>query len=149
MKPHWTDLAIAAALVAAGCVAVYAGISRALRRAVAEREQSTQRQLQALAYSVMALQSRVAELGRQQLLSDHEGELASVSAATEGVPGEESRHVKPEMLAAITAAATAFLGKKARIRSTRLMPDAQERAGAWAQQGRVVVQTSHNLRTRG
>jgi hypothetical protein len=55
---------------------------------------------------------------------------------------------KPEIVAALTAAATAFLGKKARVRSAQLLPGEQENAGAWAQQGRVIVQTSHNMRPR-
>lgn len=43
----------------------------------------------------------------------------------------------------LSAAVAAFLGKRARIRSARLVgPD---RSSAWAQQGRVFVQASHNL----
>jgi hypothetical protein len=63
--------------------------------------------------------------------------------------GDPKKPIKPEIMAAITAAATAFLGKNARIRSARTVPAEQDGAGAWAQQGRVVVQTSHNLRSRG
>ncbi len=56
--------------------------------------------------------------------------------------------VKPETVAALTAAAAAFLNKKARIRSANLAPAAQDSAGAWAQQGRVIVLGSHNFRPR-
>jgi methylmalonyl-CoA carboxyltransferase 12S subunit len=52
--------------------------------------------------------------------------------------------VTPEVLAVIAASVTAFLGKKVRIRSARVLetPYAVER---WARQGRLIVQTSHNL----
>ncbi len=52
--------------------------------------------------------------------------------------------ITPEMLAVIAASVTAFLGKKVRIRSARVLetPYAVKR---WARQGRLIVQTSHNL----
>jgi hypothetical protein len=42
----------------------------------------------------------------------------------------------------------AFLGKKARVRSARLIRPVVS-TSAWAQQGRVFVQASHNLPYRG
>jgi methylmalonyl-CoA carboxyltransferase large subunit len=54
-------------------------------------------------------------------------------------PPEE---LSPEILTVLTAAVAAFLGKRARIRSVR--PKTAS-ADAWAQQGRVFVQASHNL----
>ncbi len=52
--------------------------------------------------------------------------------------------ITPETLAVIAASVTAFLGKKVRIRSARTLqtPYAVE---PWARQGRLMVQTSHNL----
>jgi hypothetical protein len=52
--------------------------------------------------------------------------------------------ITPETLAVIAASVTAFLGKKVRICSARRLttPYTVER---WARQGRLVVQTSHNL----
>jgi FtsZ-binding cell division protein ZapB len=142
VKVHWSDAGMAATLVAAGCVAIYAGLSRAFRRAVAERQQTMERRLDALTMTVKALQLQVAELaGREPALP---GEIDAVTGAAENM-ADESQQVKPETLAVITAAATAFLGKKARIRVAHAEP-ASDAAGAWAQQGRVIVQTSHNLR---
>ncbi len=60
---------------------------------------------------------------------------ASEPAREEGLPHET--------LVVIAAAVAAFLGKSVRLRSARLiqpLPDS-----AWAQQGRVYVQASHNL----
>ena len=51
-------------------------------------------------------------------------------------------------MAVIAAAATAFAGENVRLRSVSMLPTAQEAVSAWSQQGRAVVQTSHNLRSR-
>ncbi len=55
----------------------------------------------------------------------------------------QAEEITPEILAVLTGAVAAFLGKKARIRRASLV----SRAGgsSWAQQGRVFVQASHNL----
>jgi hypothetical protein len=55
-----------------------------------------------------------------------------------------SPEVTPKTLSMIAAAVTAFLGKNVRIRSATLVPP-QETVGRWARQGRVIVQSSHNL----
>ncbi len=56
---------------------------------------------------------------------------------------EKTDEVTPEIIMVLTAAVAAFLGKRARIRSARLVRAAP--SSAWAQQGRVFVQASHNL----
>lgn len=56
---------------------------------------------------------------------------------------EKVEEVSPEMIMVLTAAVAAFLGKRARIRGARLVRTAP--SNAWAQQGRVFVQASHNL----
>jgi methylmalonyl-CoA carboxyltransferase large subunit len=53
---------------------------------------------------------------------------------------EELAH---ETLVVIAAAVSAFLGKQVRLRSARLIQPSE--GNAWAQQGRVFVQASHNL----
>src|SRR4051812_29564146 len=53
---------------------------------------------------------------------------------------EELAH---ETLVVIAAAVSAFLGKSVRLRSARLIQPVE--GSAWAQQGRVFVQASHNL----
>jgi hypothetical protein len=100
-----------------------------------------------MATTVKALQARVAELSRLQTAR---GEVAVISAPEETTDQATQAQTKPEIVAALTAAATAFLGKKARVRSAKLLPNTQQdSAGAWAQQGRMIVQTSHNPRQRG
>lgn len=56
---------------------------------------------------------------------------------------EKAEEVSPETIMVLTAAVAAFLGKRARIRGARLVRPAA--SNAWAQQGRVFVQASHNL----
>jgi methylmalonyl-CoA carboxyltransferase 12S subunit len=56
---------------------------------------------------------------------------------------EQAEEVGPETILILTAAVAAFLGKRARIRGARLVRTAP--SNAWAQQGRVFVQASHNL----
>jgi hypothetical protein len=146
MKLHWTDLAIVTVLVGVGCTAIYVGLIRALRQVVAERQRETERRLNALNTTVKALQARVAELGLLQVANPQDGDFALLALA-EKDSCQKKEPLKPEIVAALTAAATTFLGKKTRIRSAQQIVDGS--AGAWAQQGRVIVQTSHNLRTNG
>jgi methylmalonyl-CoA carboxyltransferase large subunit len=70
---------------------------------------------------------------------------APVVAATVPKPAEPEivEEVSPETIMVLTAAVAAFLGKRARIRGARLVHAAP--SSAWAQQGRVFVQASHNL----
>jgi len=148
------DLAGMAALVAAGGAAGYAAFERSLRRAVLERQQATERQLNALAVTLKALEARVAELTQIPELQaaaaqDFEMEAAP-PAAIEADHGEsEKEEVPAEIMAVIAAAANAFLGKKVRILSANLLQSPYESVSPWSQQGRVFVQSSHNLRSRG
>lgn len=148
MKVHWTDVAIATVLVASGCAAVYAGLARVIRRAVAQRELETDRQLDTLTMTVKALQARVAEMGASEPARRQEIDRDAVAGVAENMAGADREKIQPETLAVISAAVTAFIGKKARIRSAKALPPEQHSAGAWAQQGRVTVQTSHNPRPR-
>jgi hypothetical protein len=58
-----------------------------------------------------------------------------------------SQRVTPKTLSVIAAAVTEFLGKKVRIRSARML-QAPYGVDRWARQGRVTVQTSHNITQR-
>ncbi|MGA3132331.1 MAG: hypothetical protein ABSD59_16105 [Terracidiphilus sp.] len=144
MKLHGTDWAAIVAIAGAGCAAIYFALGRLMRRAVREQQRDMERQLNTMATTVKALQARVAELSGLQLAQ--EAKVAEISASTETAVQPEQAQTKPEIIAALTAAATTFLGKKARVRSAQSLPGAQENAGAWAQQGRVIVHTSHNPR---
>ncbi len=62
-------------------------------------------------------------------------------------PVARNEGITPEILAIIGAAVAQFVGAGARIRSTRLLAP-MEGMNAWAQQGRVIIQASHNLGMR-
>jgi methylmalonyl-CoA carboxyltransferase large subunit len=70
--------------------------------------------------------------------------LAAVVAPAPRPPQPEVlEEVSPDILMVLTAAVAAFLGKRGHIRGARLVRTAP--SNAWAQQGRVFVQASHNL----
>ncbi len=61
-------------------------------------------------------------------------------------PMPVKEEISAEILAVIAAAVAQFVGAGARIRSTRMIPIPE--SSAWAQQGRVSIQASHNLAMR-
>lgn len=148
MKLRWKDLAVAV-LLGAGGVAIVAALARAMRQVSRERQRGTERRLKELATTVKKLQARQVELGRLPAVPAQQVEVAQIppAAAIEAAPKQEP--VKPETIAALSAAAAAYLRKKASLRSAHPAPAAQDSAGEWAKQGRVIVLGSHNLRPRG
>lgn len=62
------------------------------------------------------------------------------------VPHQESTAISAETQVVVKAALSAFLGHEIRIRSMELV-ETPDVATAWATQGRIAVQTSHNQRT--
>jgi hypothetical protein len=64
----------------------------------------------------------------------------SQAPASTTSPVAESAGISEEELLAISAALAAFFGVQPHIRQIRLI-----RTGAWAQQGRVTIQSSHSL----
>ena len=122
-----------------------------LIRALSERQFATERQLGELAGAVKALQARVDELSAPAALKS--AVLPAVQAKADAAAAKETAHgakaeVTPEVLVVIAAAVTAFLGKKVRIRSAKVLQSPYEVVNPWAQQGRVSVQASHNFRSR-
>ena len=90
----------------------------------------------------------------EALIESRNGKVATAPvpapAAAPAVPSapqppepEQVEEVSPETITILTAAVAAFLGKRVRVRGARLVRTAP--SNAWAQQGRVFVQASHNL----
>jgi hypothetical protein len=109
-----------------------------LIQAVSERQKAMESQLSELAQTVKALETRLAVLGHP----------AATAAVTEAIRREQEE-VTPETLVVIAAAVTAYLGKKVRIRSAKLLRQRTEGSSVWAQQGRAAVHASHHPRLRG
>jgi hypothetical protein len=60
-----------------------------------------------------------------------------------------STGITPEIVAVIEAAATAFVGKKIRILSVRILSESEQDSSTWADKGRDIIHASHNLVQRG
>jgi methylmalonyl-CoA carboxyltransferase 12S subunit len=158
MALNFEELLIAAVLIGVGCVAMYVTMQRAFKQAVSDLRLSTDRQLSALANTVKALETRVAGLapGPPAAIPRPAAPVAVSAAKSEAtIPAaaptvaRKQDEVTPEMLVVIAAAVTAFLGKKVRIRTAKMLQSPYEIVNPWSQQGRVFVQASHNLRSRG
>jgi methylmalonyl-CoA carboxyltransferase 12S subunit len=104
-----------------------------------------------MAKQTVASLSEEMEALRQQLaaltakLTAIEGAPASTAAATATAASEpelppQPEEVGEEILLALSAAVAAYLGKRAHIKTVRLLGST-----AWAQQGRVSIQASHRL----
>jgi hypothetical protein len=122
-----------AAVVIVGWVVVYIASQRVLTRTCAELRREFQRQIDALSTNVRAAER-------------------SAGAETAAVPAQATsaaEEITPEILRTITETITALLGRKVRIRSVKILQTANPMVSSWAQQGRVVVQASHNLAQRG
>jgi hypothetical protein len=57
----------------------------------------------------------------------------------------EEAPIPAELLAAITAAAAVFVGNRMRIRGIEQLHSSHVAVSRWSRQGRVLVQSSHNL----
>src|ERR1700680_5335417 len=127
-----------AALVIAGWVLVYMSSRRALRRTCAELRLEFQQQIDALSANSTARERTAA------------GKTADVTSSTkqQAIVTRTPEQITSETLATIAETITALLGRKVRIRSV-ILETPSVVANPWAQQGRVVVQASHNVAQRG
>jgi len=100
-------------------------------------------QVRTLTEALTAMQAQVER--QSKTIADLSVRVAAPGGnhAPEGAAEDE---ISPETLVVITAAITAFLGKKVRIRSARRLQSPYEIVNPWSQQGRVSVQASHVLR---
>jgi len=120
-----------------------------LIQSLSEQQLAMELQLDELAAALKALQARVAELSQSVALQPAAATVAQVKAGAVASKEAAQPKVTPEVLVMIAAAVTAFLGKKVRIRSAKMLQSPYEVVNPWSQQGRVFVQASHNLRSRG
>ena len=145
------------AIVAAGFAATWFLLLRKFRQVVSESQREMERRLSALTEAIMRYEPRLADsIPSTDTLDAQEIEAESVAVMREmptaRVHMDQKRavaeqEVAPEIQVAIAAAAVTLLGKSARIRAARRVPS-QDVVSPWTQQGRVIVQSSHNLRSR-
>jgi hypothetical protein len=139
-------------IVIAGCVVVLAYWCMLWRKSRHMRSEF-QRELGTLSAAVRTLEQDAAERATAASTSPPadipmiEIVDAKPTEAIAALPStDESRAIPPETQIAIKAALSAFLGHEIRIRSVELV-ETPDVATAWATQGRIAVQTSHNQRT--
>lgn len=160
MPFYLKNLALMALLVALGSALAYLLLRLSLLRRVDKRTLELEHRINVLTAELRALEARIeeqAEVAGMQaaaapeflMQSGVESAAAPELVAVEQLEPAEESQVSPEMMAILAVAVTAFLGKKARILSARLLESPHELVNAWSQQGRVFVQASHNLRARG
>ena len=142
MTMRWTDLILVLVLVGAGCAIGYFALLRKLRQVVAERHLKIAEQLAALDDAIRTLESRLAEHHAASELMAAAQSVAPSSSPDDPREAEESEALAPDIQAVIAAAAVATLGQDIHIRSTK------PATSSWSQQGRVLVQGSHNARAR-
>ncbi len=92
---------------------------------------SLREEMEALRAHLAALTDKLVEL---------EGGPAPERAVAAAAAAAEPEEIPDEILLALSAAVAAYLGKRAHIRTVRLLSST-----AWAQQGRVNIQASHRL----
>ena len=137
-------MAIVVALVALGWAAMYWRARRNLNRAVADLRREMDERMNLLLALVKAEQARADEVRQPAKTASTLPPPARVPVP----PTEKKEEITPESLFVIAAAVTAYLGKKVRVRSARMLQTPYEIVNPWVQQGRVVVQASHNLAQR-
>lgn len=155
MVVNGANLMIGAGLVVFACLITYFYSRRMFRKSNADLQRKTQEELEILRRAIGALEAQIAELSKDAVTPVAPAIAASAvktelpSRIHQGTvipfPSVSTDSVPPEIVVVIAAAVTAFLGKKVRIRSAKRLQSPYEIVNPWAQQGRVIVQASHNL----
>ena len=163
MTLHWTDIAIFVVIAAAGTGAIYFLLLRRFERMFAASHRDMEHRLAALSATITMLEASSNEaVPATDALGTAEMEVAFATDGQELQPAtdkfqaviesessdHEEANIPAEIQVAISAAAIAAFGNHARVRSARRVPSSDV-VSPWTQQGRVIVQSSHNLRTRG
>jgi hypothetical protein len=155
---HWADFVLMVVIVVAGVSAGYLLLLRKVRHIVSESHRGLEHRLIALTEAISAHEPGMVEpTPSTDTLDAKEIEAESIAApqktllqrvAVPGPPDASEREEMPaEIQVAIAAAAVALLGNNARVLAARRIPS-QDVVSPWTQQGRVTVQSSHNLRPR-
>jgi hypothetical protein len=135
---HWPDLILTLLFAGAGCAGGYLLLLYRLRRMVTERNLKIADQIASLDDAIRALETRLAEHHAATELIEAAQLVADSDPKDE--EQDEKEEVAPDIQAVIAAAAVATLGQDVHIRSIK------PATSSWSQQGRVLVQGSHNAR---
>ena len=146
-----TDIYITIAVLAvAGWVSLLIVSRRAIQSECAALGVEFERRISAVSAEVRRSQLRSLQPAADaQTASSSATALAHVTALAAANPLQQAEEITPETVAMITKTITALLGKKIRVLSIKPLKMPNVIPDSWAQQGRVVVQASHNLVQRG
>jgi hypothetical protein len=135
---HLVDLTLILIFVGAGCTVSYLLFLRKIRLIATERDLKIADQLGALDNAIRVLETRLSEQHPASEL------IQTAQLIADSSPRDEAQDemIAPDIQAVIAAAAVAALAKDAHIRSMK------PATSSWSQQGRVLVQGSHNARAR-
>ena len=136
-----------AAIVAASVLSFVFSLL-ASRTSLREIEDRINHQLRALADAVKSLEIELSQLRKSPPVLAAPASVAQTPAEPAEIQEKETEEISPETLVVLAGAVTAFLGKKVRIRSAKMLQSPYEIVNPWAQQGRMIVQASHNLPPR-
>ena len=141
---HWSVAAIGLFLAAIGaCVATYLIIRSKLKSEIdAIRAEMTSLLVKAPSGFTQESPKSEAVLSEPRSAEVLKAPVPAPACPTPAA-SPASEGLAHETLVVIAAAVSAFLGKSVRLRSARLIHPSE--GNAWAQQGRVFVQASHNL----
>jgi hypothetical protein len=139
---HWADLILILAFVGAGFAVGYLILLHKIRQIVSERHLQTADRLAALDDAVRTLETRLAEHHANSELIAEAQRIADSNLQDDTRDLEQSDAIAPDIQAVIAAAAVAAIGQDLNIRSMK------PATSSWSQQGRVLVQGSHNARAR-
>lgn len=138
------DLVVMLGVVVVGVAVSYWLLLSRLKEMLTERQLKLADQLGALDDAIRALETRLTEHQAQtvSLGQSQTGDSAAEKVDNSSDEFGESGEIAPEIQAAIAAATVATLGPNAAVQSVKPVPS------PWSQQGRVMVQSGHNLRVR-
>jgi hypothetical protein len=138
----WADLILISVFVSASSAVAYLVLLHKIRQIVIERHLKIADQLAALDDAMRALETRLAEHQAASQLIEAALRISDSSPQDDTRDTEEASVVAPDIQAVLAASAVAALGQDIHIRSMK------PATSSWSQQGRVLVQGSHNARAR-
>ena len=146
MTSGWAVAAIVVSALALIAGVLCTAMMRRLECRAGERQRLLEEQVAEMADALELVEARLTEIHSAWAASQPVPGEPEATAAGDVVTGEgEEPAIEPEIQAAIVAAAIAAAGPNARVRSATLLKS-RDKASPWSQQGRVLVQSSHNLR---
>ncbi len=147
--PVGLALMVAALLMMVGWSVAYVVFQIRHRRTVKEFRRELQALEARMTAAIASVRDQYAVHEALPSASRQPMQSAPAAASTDSSTTHVVEEISAETLLVMAAAVTVFLGKKVRVRSAQMLQTPFEIINPWSQQGRVIVQASHNLSPRG